>query len=102
MILVGTAVRTVWKPDPRFLPGIVFGAKTLLDIAVVLLGASVSVGALVTTGPALIGGVALVVVIALFVSYGLGRSLGLPHRMAVLVACGNSICGNRRSRRPRR
>ena len=27
-------------------------------------------------------------------SYGLGRLLGLPHRMATLVACGNSICGN--------
>jgi uncharacterized integral membrane protein (TIGR00698 family) len=27
-------------------------------------------------------------------SYGIGRLLGLPARMAMLVACGNSICGN--------
>jgi len=28
------------------------------------------------------------------VSYGLGRLFNLPHRMAVLIACGNAICGN--------
>src|SRR5690606_17493593 len=27
-------------------------------------------------------------------SYALGRLLGLPRRMAVLIACGNAICGN--------
>src|SRR6185503_5950264 len=37
---------------------------------------------------------AFVVVVALGASYGLCRVLGLPKRMAVLVACGNSICGN--------
>lgn len=31
---------------------------------------------------------------AIIFSYGVGRSLGLPHRIATLVACGNSICGN--------
>ncbi len=41
-ILVGTAVRTVWTPGQIWSPGIAFSAKTLLEIAVVLLGASVS------------------------------------------------------------
>jgi uncharacterized integral membrane protein (TIGR00698 family) len=27
-------------------------------------------------------------------SYTIGRLMGLPHKLAVLVACGNSICGN--------
>jgi uncharacterized integral membrane protein (TIGR00698 family) len=31
---------------------------------------------------------------AIGVSYGLGRAFGLSARMATLVACGNSICGN--------
>jgi len=31
---------------------------------------------------------------AMAVTYGLGRLLGLPRRMATLIACGNSICGN--------
>lgn len=93
-ILVGALVRTVWNPSQRWTPGISFSAKTLLEIAVVLLGASVSVGAIVSAGPLLLVGIAAVVVIAIAASYGMGRLLGLPHRMAVLVACGNSICGN--------
>ncbi|MGK9235363.1 YeiH family protein [Inquilinus limosus] len=93
-ILVGALVRTLWSPSQRWTPGISFSAKTLLEIAVVLLGASVSVGAIVTAGPVLLLGIAAVVVVAIAASYGLGRLLGLPHRMAVLVACGNSICGN--------
>jgi uncharacterized integral membrane protein (TIGR00698 family) len=93
-ILVGTVVRTFWTPSQRWRAGIGFSAKTLLEIAVVLLGASVSFGAVVTAGPALLVGIAAVVVVAIAASYGLGRGLGLPHRMAVLVACGNSICGN--------
>jgi uncharacterized integral membrane protein (TIGR00698 family) len=93
-ILVGALVRTLWTPSQRWTPGITFGAKTLLEIAVVLLGASVSVGAIISAGPLLLVGIAAVVVIAIAASYGMGRLLGLPHRMAVLVACGNSICGN--------
>jgi uncharacterized integral membrane protein (TIGR00698 family) len=45
-------------------------------------------------GPALLVGIFAVVAMALTASYGLGRLLGLPHRMATLIACGNSICGN--------
>lgn len=93
-ILLGTAIRTFWSPGDRFRPGIAFSAKALLEVAVVLLGASVSAAAIITTGPVLVGGVAAVVMTALVISYGIGRGLGLPHRMAVLVACGNSICGN--------
>ena len=37
-ILVGTAVRTVWSPGTRWFAGINFSAKTLLEIAVLLLG----------------------------------------------------------------
>ena len=93
-ILVGVAVRAVWTPGPRWRAGIGFAAKTLLEIAVVLLGASLSAGLLVALGPILLIGIAVVVTVALASSYALCRSLGLPRRMSVLVACGNSICGN--------
>ncbi len=93
-ILVGTAVRTAWSPGKQLLPGIKFSAKTLLEVAVLLLGASISAGMIAAAGPWLVGGIAGIVVIAIGASYGIGRALGLPHRMAMLVACGNSICGN--------
>ncbi|WP_159349585.1 YeiH family protein [Roseomonas harenae] len=93
-ILLGTVVRTAWQPGPRWKPGIDFSAKMLLEIAVVLLGASLSAATVLAVGPALLLGIALVVAVAICISYGLCRMFGLPARMAVLVACGNSICGN--------
>ena len=93
-ILVGVALRTAWTPPAAFRPGIDLSAKLLLEVAVMLLGASVSVQAVLAIGPAMIGGIALVVVVAIGVSFGICRLLGLPLRMSILVACGNSICGN--------
>ena len=93
-ILIGVAVRTVWKPGPRWQPGISFSAKFVLELAIVMLGAAVSVGTIVALGPLLIIGIACIVAVALGVSYLMCRALGLPQRMAILIACGNSICGN--------
>lgn len=93
-ILIGTAVRTLWMPGSRCGPGIAFSAKTLLEIAVVLLGASLSAATVAATGAPLLLGIAAVVFVAIGLSYGIGRLLGLSKRMAILVACGNSICGN--------
>jgi uncharacterized integral membrane protein (TIGR00698 family) len=93
-ILIGVAVRTVWKPGPRWQPGISFSAKFVLELAIVMLGAAVSVSTIVALGPQLIVGIACIVAVALGVSYLMCRALGLPQRMAILIACGNSICGN--------
>ena len=93
-ILLGTAIRSVWTPSIHWQAGIDFSAKILLEIAVVLLGASVSAAALAAAGPALLIGIAAVVAVTILASYGVGRLFGLPHCMATLIACGNSICGN--------
>src|SRR5471032_263851 len=93
-ILLGSALRSFARLHPRWDEGIHFGAKTLLEAAVVLLGASVSAGAILEKGPALAGGIAIVVVLAIVCSYGIGRLSGLPGKMAIMIACGNSICGN--------
>jgi uncharacterized integral membrane protein (TIGR00698 family) len=93
-ILIGAAVRSLWTPPAALRPGVEFSARTLLEIAVVLLGASVSAATVIAIGPGLLLGTALIVVLAIGVSYGLGRLLRLPRRMAMLIACGNAICGN--------
>ena len=93
-ILLGVAVRTAWTPTRRWIPGIVFSAKFVLEVAIVMLGASVSVATIVALGPFLILGIASIVAIAIGTSYAICRALRLPMRMAVLIACGNSICGN--------
>jgi len=93
-ILMGTAVRAVWKPGPPWCAGIAFSAKTVLELAVLLLGATISAASILGAGLALMAAIAGVVVLSLAMSYGLGRLFGLPWRMATLIACGNSICGN--------
>lgn len=93
-ILLGTAMRSTWTPARRWLPGINFSAKTLLEVAIVLLGASLSAQTLRAAGVELLIGILAVVPASMAISYGIGRLLGLHHRMALLVACGNSICGN--------
>jgi len=93
-ILLGALIRTFLGLHPRFAAGVQASAKLLLELAIVLLGASISVSAIAGAGPALVAGVAASVFIAVLSSYTIGRMLRLEHRLALLVACGNSICGN--------
>jgi len=93
-IALGIVVCTVRPLSPTLLPGIDFSAKTLLEIAIVLLGASISLSAIDQAGVWLIAGIAIVVIMSIAATYAIGRLLGLPPKLATLIACGNSICGN--------
>ncbi len=93
-ILTGTAVRSVWMPGAVWKAGVSFSAKTLLEVAVVLLGLSISTATVRALGGPLLLGVAAVVAVAIVASFCIGRALGLTAKLAMLVACGNSICGN--------
>ena len=93
-ILLGTFIRTLWQPGAVWRAGTGFCGKMLLEIAIVLLGASVSAQAVAASGVALLLGIATAVDLAIFGGILLGRLFGLPRRMGILVACGNAICGN--------
>ncbi len=93
-ILLGMAVRWFWRPSERWRIGIAFSAKQLLEIAVTLLGASISFAAIAASGPLLLAAIVGTVIVALGVSFGVSRALGLPPKLSILIACGNSICGN--------
>jgi len=93
-ILVGAGLRAIWTPGPRFIAGIAFSARTLLEIAVVLLGASVSAATLSSLGVTLVLGIFALVSLIVVIGFAVGRLLGLNTRMALLIACGNAICGN--------
>jgi len=93
-ILLGAMVRTAWDPPERWRPGIAFSAKPVLEVAIVLLGLTLDLPLLLRAGPLLALGIVCAVALALGVGYLLGRAFGLRARLAVLVACGNAICGN--------
>jgi uncharacterized integral membrane protein (TIGR00698 family) len=93
-ILFGMALRSAWTPGSRWRAGIAYSAKQLLEVAVALLGASVTFAVIASSGVVLLAAIVTIVVLSLLVSYSISRALGLSTRMAILVACGNSICGN--------
>ena len=93
-ILFGAVLRAVWTPVLGFQAGIAFSAKQLLELAVMLLGASLDLTLVTKSGLALLVVIVAVVLASLGASYGVSRMLGLPNKLAILVACGNSICGN--------
>jgi uncharacterized integral membrane protein (TIGR00698 family) len=93
-IVLGMVVRTAWVPSSVWRSGIAFSAKQVLEVAVTLLGASISVSTLAASGFALLGATVATVAVILPVSYGISRLLGLGVRLSILVACGNSVCGN--------
>src|SRR5256885_170339 len=72
-ILLGVAIRAFWTPGQVWKPGIAFSAKTLLEIAVVLLGASLSAVTVIALGPILLIGIAIIVAVAIVTSYALCR-----------------------------
>jgi uncharacterized integral membrane protein (TIGR00698 family) len=93
-ILIGMIVRTLWTLPESIDVGVRFSAKQILEAAVFLLGGSVDLPLLMRAGPALAIGIILLVILGITASFSIGRLLGLPSKLAVLVACGNGICGN--------
>lgn len=95
-LLIGVGARTLLesKEGALFAPGAAFAAKQVLEVSVALLGASVFLPAMARAGPTLLAPVILGVSAGIVVSFGIARALGLPPKLAALVAMGNSICGN--------
>jgi uncharacterized integral membrane protein (TIGR00698 family) len=93
-LLLGVAVAAIRDPSERFKPGIQLSSRELLELAVCLIGVAVDTALLRRAGFALFAGVVAIVVASLAITYAVGRAAGLPRRLAVLLAAGNSICGN--------
>ncbi|MGF7157540.1 YeiH family protein [Bartonella heixiaziensis] len=93
-ILLGSITRSCFNLPKYFQKGITFCAKTLLEIAIVLLGASISIHAVLSAGWNLLASIVFVIFITILISFVIGRLFGLSANLAMLVACGNAICGN--------
>jgi len=94
VILLGAALRAVWSPPAGWRQGIDLGGRVLMEIAVMALGAGTDAGLILRQGPALPLAIAVLVTLGLAAGYAVSRALGVAPRLAVLIACGNAICGN--------
>lgn len=93
-IVLGATWRATLGLSSSVAPGSKFAAKTVLKIAIVLLGLRFSLTAVAETG--LTALVAIVgVIAAAFASIAvLRRLMPLPGLLAVLISVGTAICGN--------
>ena len=93
-ILLGMLVRNLVGQPPAAKAGVNFASKQLLELSVALLGAAINFADMMHAGPRLLLLIALAVSLGIAVSMTVGRALGLGRKLAILIAVGNSICGN--------
>jgi uncharacterized integral membrane protein (TIGR00698 family) len=93
-LLIGVLVAAVWDLPTSMKPGIQLAARELLELAVCLIGVAIDTALLRRAGAGLFVGVVGIVAASLGITYAVGRAVGLPRRLSVLLAAGNSICGN--------
>lgn len=93
-ILLGMLLRAALGARGWLDAGVNFAAKDVLEVAVVLLGASVNLAMLRSAGLPLALGLLGFVALALVGGIAIGRAFGLTPSLSTLIAAGNAICGN--------
>lgn len=93
-IVIGMAVRSLGLLPGWAAAGAAYTSKQILEFAVLLLGASVNFADLLRAGPTLLVMIVGLVIVVVIASSRIGRAFGLNDKLAILVAVGNSICGN--------
>ncbi len=93
-ILLGLAIRNGVGLPVVYDAGLRLCVKRLLRVGVALLGLRLSLATAGAIGLAALPIVVGAIAVALIAVTGLGRLLGLPRRLALLIAVGTGICGN--------
>lgn len=92
-VLVGMIFSNVVGIPENTKPGIAFSQRSLLRLAIVLLGCQVTASQFLSIGVAGIGIVALTLAATFCFTTLAGRALGIDRRLVELIAAGTSICG---------
>jgi uncharacterized integral membrane protein (TIGR00698 family) len=93
-ILAGIAVVSL-KPLPLvWKPGVKWAGRGPLEVAIVLLGATINPDVLMAAPLTLILAIFGLVALVLLATLMIGTRLGLSRKVALLIGSGNAICGN--------
>ncbi|MFP6654814.1 MAG: putative sulfate exporter family transporter, partial [Myxococcota bacterium] len=93
-ILLGLFLRNAIGLPMVYQAGLELALKKILRIGVALLGIRLSLAATGAIGLMALPIVVCCIVIALFAVTRIGAAIGLPPRLATLIAVGTAICGN--------
>lgn len=92
-ILLGVAVAAMRKPSAPFAAGIKFSSKFVLQLSIVLFGATLNLAQIVRSGGSSLAVMLGTLVITLFAAYVLGRLLRIERVLRALIGVGTAICG---------
>lgn len=92
-ILLGIIISHVFRTPGKLLAGIDFTLKTLLKVAIILLGFSFSLIDILSVGKSSIIIVIVTVLSGLIFTYYIGRLFGLHENASLLIGAGTAICG---------
>lgn len=92
-VVLGAVLGTVRRPAAVLRPGITTASKTVLQIAVVLLGAQLSLAQVATVGASSLPVMLGTLVVCLVAAWGIGRALGVVGDLRTLIGVGTGICG---------
>lgn len=94
-LVLGIAVKNLFPAADWHNSGSRFAGRTLLEFAVMILGASVFMPDITQSGIGLLALIVTGVIGSMGLAYFVGHViLGLNRKLATLVGIGNSICGN--------
>ena len=92
-IVLGIVLTTVFPPTPRFVPGIAFAAKHVLQASVVLLGFGLNLGQVARTGLHSLAVTLVTLGVAFLSAWAMGRWLKVSGKLTALIGVGTAICG---------
>ena len=89
-LVLGNLVR--WPAIVR--PGVRFSFRTVLRLAIVLLGARLSLERVLAIGGKAVIMILVLMILALSLTHALGRWVGISPKLASLIGVGTAVCGN--------
>ncbi|MGE3873401.1 MAG: YeiH family protein [Parvibaculaceae bacterium] len=92
-VVLGIVFANVVGTPARARPGIAFCQRSLLRLAIVLMGFQLSASQVLSIGGAGMAVVVLALAATFVFTLALGRLIGVDRKLAELIAAGTSICG---------
>jgi uncharacterized integral membrane protein (TIGR00698 family) len=92
-LVLGMALRVRYAPDESGRRVVAFASRTVLQAAIVVLGATFSLGRVAHVGRTSLPLMLTTLALALVAAWFIGTRLKVPPRLQVLVGVGTAICG---------
>lgn len=92
-LFIGMIVNHFWKPGKIFSSGLKFTSKTILKLAIILLGASLNIKIVLEVGKMSLYVMVFTLLTCFGIGYFVGKALKINWKLSNLISAGTGICG---------